>query len=868
MNSVKQLLPGVILCIIALNVSAQTGDTLELQKNEKGKIRFARFKATEKRKLENGNVFLTTFLQAKEGNEFRQKSQATDAFGNTHYRYQQYYKGVKIEGAEFLTHGKKGLIETVNGNFSDISIASVTPALTESQALLKATGFVNAKKYKWEDAASESFIKQNRNDPSATYYPRGELVISEDYLKGTHSYKLSWKFTISSLLPGKDQLVFIDAGNGDVINSLSLDENVNTPCTAQTLYSGQVGITGDSYTGGFRLREVRNAVNVATLNLQGGFTTSIDFTNNNTNWLPGNWPAYNQDRQALDAHWGAERVLDFWLNVFGRNSINGAGLPVTSYVHYYNPNTAQTEGWPNNAQWNSVDLIMRYGDGDGGVFRPLTALDVCGHEFAHGVCQFTANIAAGTSGYDDANALNEGLSDIWGASIEHWAAPAKQTWLMGEELFFNGVFSCIRNLQNPKTTTAAEGQHPDTYHGQFWTTNANAYSHTNSTVLSHWFYLVSQGGSGTNDNGNSFSINGIGMDNAERIVYQAETQHLHAGATYTDARNAMISAVRDINHGVVGSCQEICVTNAWYAVGVGGQYASPTTPAIAGPDAICYNNTATYSLTNVIPGQSITWGPSDAYKTVTPSVDGLSATVKNISTASVAINISATVAGCYGPSYKAVALGAPTIYGSYTNTFDNSSNPLGYYPGINNPACTGYYINTNMQIVGATAGVPNVTWTKVSSTNVVNFNQTANDIRFYLFGANQNVVFKLTAQNGCGTTTNQFAWLSSNCGTGGGGGGCGAFTISPNPSTGRHIFVNAPGVTAPCNLTGFTTPPNNNLLITGVRIYDNTGTLKKDIKEAGTKQRQIDISGLLPGTYMIEIRGNNNYRESHVFIKQ
>lgn len=542
----------------------------------------------------------------------------------------------------------------------------------------------------------EKFIKQNTDNPNASYYPKGELVISKDYLKGTKSFRLSWKFIISSLQPNNEQLIFIDAITGEVINSRSLIYDANTPCTAQTRYSDTLGITGDSFNGGFRLRENRNGVDILTLNLQNNsnYASATDFTNTNTNFINGNWANFNQDQVAVDAHWGAESVLDFWQTLFNRNSLNGNGLAITSYVH--NPIGG-------NAYWDGNANVMNYGDGDGVNFRPLTALDVCAHEMGHGICEFTANVSQGTNGRQEADALNEGLSDIWGACVEHRAAPNKQTWLIGEEVMANGS-PCLRSLINPKTGGwsggSSTGGFPNTYLGQYWDNGGEP--HTNSTVLSHWFYFLSQGGAGTNDIGNSYSVRGIGIDRASQIVYQAESApYLHPGSNYTDARNAMIQAARDINGGVSGSCDEIAVTNAWYAVGVGTAF--PSSITVSGPSSICYNNSAQYTISanSSLNGIPVTWRVSDPnMATIVVAPDGLSATVTNISSTTTMTSVIASISNssnCSVSSSLNVALGAPFVSGTYTNTFNGSNNYLGYYPNITNPACTGYYINTNMR---------------------------------------------------------------------------------------------------------------------------------------------------------------------------
>jgi bacillolysin len=856
MKKFTKLFFAAILTLMSLVTLAQQGDTLEIHHKENGEISFVRFKPDINRKIQDAANFLKALLHANQDDQFQLIKETTDTLGISHRRYQQYYKGIKVENAEYLVHGKNGIIETINGDFQQVNISTVVASVSEQQAINNALIFVNAQKYKWEDRSLENLLKKNTNNPNATYYPKGELVITKDFLKGGNNLKLAWKFMISSLIPNNEQLVYVDATMGDVIRTTPLVYDVNTPCTAQTRYSGTLAIIGDSFAGGFRLRENRNGVDVQTLNLQGGnnYANAIDFANANTNFTNGNWPTFNQNQAALDAHWGAENILDYWRVVQNRNSIDGNGIRVLGYVHYSPTGT----GW-NNAQWvaGANNHFMQYGDGDGIIFNPLTALDICAHEMGHGIDEFTANLTPGTQ---ESGALNEGFSDIWGACVEHRSAPTKQTWLIGEDIFIGGVFTCIRNLQNPKTTTASEGQHPDTYHGSFWDNNGEP--HINSTVLSHWFYLLSQGGNGTNDIGSVFNVNGIGIDNAQLIAYRTELLYLTSSANYTAARTGSIQAARDL-YGI-GSCQEIAVTNAWFAVGVGAAYTGNGGFSISGDNIFCTTSTD-YSIPNLPTGATVTWSVTPSGIATPNSPNSTQTTLaKN---ASGVITLTATITNaCGGQTFTVtkpnISVGTPFVGGTFTNTFDGSSHPLGYYPDVTNPACTGYNINTNMQISGASS----VTWTKVSSTGVVNYTQNGNDISFYLFADNQYVLFRLDASNVCGTTSDQFKWLSSNCS--GGGGGCLAFTVSPNPAT-NSINVIVPDIPSPCDIvtSGDSKTTALQRSITEIKIYDNIGNLRKTQKENKTKQATINLTGLKSGVYIVEIT-DGSYKERQQIIVQ
>lgn len=85
---------------------------------------------------------------------------------------------------------------------------------------------------------------------------------------------------------------------------------------------------------------------------------------------------------------------------------------MVSYVHY--------DSGLNNAFWDGTS--MSYGDGTQtpGNFNPLVSIDVCGHEFSHGVTQFSCNL---NYSYES-GAMNEAFSDIMGTAIEFYAKPA------------------------------------------------------------------------------------------------------------------------------------------------------------------------------------------------------------------------------------------------------------------------------------------------------------------------------------------------------------------------------------------------------------------------------------------------------------
>lgn len=96
MKPFQKLVFIALLCLSFFFSNAQQNDTLEIQRNEKGKISFARFKPDINKKIQNAVNFLKVVLQAKPQDELRLIKQTTDKLGIAHDLYQQYYNGIKV----------------------------------------------------------------------------------------------------------------------------------------------------------------------------------------------------------------------------------------------------------------------------------------------------------------------------------------------------------------------------------------------------------------------------------------------------------------------------------------------------------------------------------------------------------------------------------------------------------------------------------------------------------------------------------------------------------------------------------------------------------------------------------------------------
>jgi Zn-dependent metalloprotease len=260
------------------------------------------------------------------------------------------------------------------------------------------------------------------------------------------------------------------------------------------------------------------------------------------------------DAVANQAHDNAGFVYDFYFSKFGRDSYNGSGGLLSSSVHYSRNYV--------NAYWDGTQMV--YGDGDGVQSSPLTVLDVVGHELTHAVTDTSSDLVySGESG-----ALNEAMSDIFGASIEAYrdGAVNANTWKIGEECWTPGTAGdALRYMNDP----AAAGDY-DYYPTRYTGTSDNGGVHWNSGIANLAFKLMVTGGTHPRgktttvvpalDAANSF--NSIMMGAA--IFYRANTVYLTPGSTFSEARGATAQAATDL----YGATAAAAVNAAWTAVGV------------------------------------------------------------------------------------------------------------------------------------------------------------------------------------------------------------------------------------------------------------------------------------------------------------
>ncbi len=477
-----------------------------------------------------------------------------DQLGMVHYRYQQAVNDLLVDGTMIIAHTKSNKMTSVTIDMvGSIGGMQTIVNVSETEAFQAALRHVHAKKYRWQDAASENQIKEATGNENATYFPTAELMIAAVNGENiTGNYRAAYRFDIYASEPWQRTYVFVDAATGAVIAEQNRIHDVNRNATAHTQYSGIRTMITDSLAGHYRLQETGRGLGIKTYNNQtNNNPQNVDFINATTDWNQVN---ANLDQYATDAHYGAEKTYDFYDSTFNRNSIDDAGLALLSYVH--------VEVNLVNAFWDGS--VMSYGDGDGATYNPLTSMEITGHEITHGFTQYTANFAGG----GEPGAMNEAMSDCFGVSVRRMGQQATLVdWSVGDQIG-GGTF---RDMAVPANTS-----NPVCYQGVNWDF-ANQEVHQNSTPFSHCYYLVTMGGSGTNEFSETYNITGIGLLKAEKIWYRMQAVYNTTNSQYIDARDNCVQAAVDLFGGC--SPEVVAVTNAWYAVHVGAAFV--VTPPVA-----------------------------------------------------------------------------------------------------------------------------------------------------------------------------------------------------------------------------------------------------------------------------------------------
>ncbi|PNE38870.1 MULTISPECIES: M4 family metallopeptidase [Streptomyces] len=456
-----------------------------------------------------------------------------DADGTVHTRYDRTFGGLPVLGGDLVVHTAKGgaVKGVTKAAKASVKVASLTAKIAPKAAALAAestaTKTIGAKKV--DAPAPRKVIWAAKGTPVLAY----ETVVGGVQKDGT-----------------PNQLhVITDANTG---KKLFQFQGIETG-VGNSEYAGKVDLASKKGGSGYELTDDSRGGH-QTFNLSGSESGGGKlFTNSTDTW--GDGKPSNPETAAVDAAYGAQETWDYYKNVHGRSGIKGDGKGATSRVHYGQNYV--------NAFWDDSCFCMTYGDGEGNN-KPLTALDVAGHEMSHGVTSATAGLEySGESG-----GLNEATSDIFGASVAFYAKNPTEpgSYFIGKKIDINGDGKPLRYMDKP----SKDGQSLDN-----WSADAgNVDVHYSSGIANHFFYLLSEGSGAKDANGDHYDsptadgskVTGIGRDKAEKIWFKALTTYMTSTTDYKAAREATVKAATDL-YGA-GSAEVKGVESAWTGVNV------------------------------------------------------------------------------------------------------------------------------------------------------------------------------------------------------------------------------------------------------------------------------------------------------------
>lgn len=497
-------------------------------------------------------------------------------------RLQQKHHGIPVFGGQYIvrmeTKGGKRVVTGTSGKYftglKTDTKATVTKETAERRALAATARRLGGKTLSKADAirgkgaGSAKAAALTATAGGLVVIPRGEGVLAHHVtVRGTNPS------TGEPVL----QQVYIDARAGypvlqfSGIKTLTAAPNAASGGTAKAAPTGSARAAaadpGTLVTGsGVKLDSAKVDLDLyldsaANTYVMSDHSRMVDTSKNTlTTWdargrdvgeVAGVWPAglkefsgpgkeFGKDATesgAVDAHWAAGKVYDYYRKNHARDSLDGRGMTINSLV-----GVTYFGGPYVNAFWDGQKMV--YGSGDE-EYKPLSAdLDVVGHEMTHGVVESTANLVyAGQSG-----ALNEALADYFGNAIDTTASGISMddpdAGLIGEDLCrTTKPRDCaFRNLNDGATTSK-------NFLGVTFSAD-NGGVHLNSTVFSGALWDLRQD---------------VGGQLADRIVYKALSEYMTPLDGFTDGRNAVLAAAKDLG---VGARELAAVKRSFNAHGI------------------------------------------------------------------------------------------------------------------------------------------------------------------------------------------------------------------------------------------------------------------------------------------------------------
>ncbi len=435
--------------------------------------------------------------------------------GMTHSRYAQYYRGLEVLGGQVIRHRGPGRPSSETGRFYEGITIDTTP-LVDPGSAARILGL----------SLAEPGIEWSGPAPRLLVYP----VTDGDY-------RLAYRVVLGGGMAA-GMTGFVDAKSGEVLKAYS-----NVKQADLTIGLG-IGAHGSQFklpttltNGVYWLADYKGVRPIDLITRDYSVSDAVGSDADNI---------WDHDGAMVSAHAYAGLVYDYFFAVLGRSGLDGADQKaVVSHVHY------PTSGI---AVWSGGQMYFDT--------PAAAALDLVGHEYAHGVTENTSGLLYYCDADAQPGALDEAFSDIMGTAAEfYWQDPGQgfdvSDWLLGEDIdppyvgsLYYGAPGYMRDLSDPNSTFMEyQGvANPYPCHLSQCRVFENPASdwggvHFNSTLYSHAFYLLAAGGT---NRVSGLGVTAIGLDAASKVFYRAWTHYLTPRADYLDAANALLLSASDL----------------------------------------------------------------------------------------------------------------------------------------------------------------------------------------------------------------------------------------------------------------------------------------------------------------------------------
>ena len=473
--------------------------------------------------------------------------------------------------------------------------------------------------------------------------------------------RLAWETVLSgrSSTAPSHLHVFVDARSGEVIDSY---DDVKAG-TANSRWNGPapVTITTTASGGTYSLRDPgRPGLSCAD------YSSGQVYSKTSDSWGTGS--PTSKETGCADVMFAAQNEWNMLRDWLGRNGHNGNGgsWPVKVGLNDV------------NAYWDGSSISIGHNNAN----EWIASIDVVGHEFGHGIDQYTPGGANNEAG------LGEATGDIMGALTEAYAnEPApydSPDYTVGEMINLVGS-GPIRVMYNPAQISG----NPNCYSASI----PNTEEHAAAGPLNHWFYLLAEGsapggGKPSSPTCNSSSVTGVGIRDAGRVFYGGMLLKT-SGMTYKKYRTATLTAAKNLDP----ACALFNRAKAaWDAVSVPAQSGDPTCTPSGTNDfslnvAPAAGTVQPGSSTTATVGTAVTSGSAQGIAlTASGLPSGVTAavnpgSVQAGSSATLTLSASAAaVAGTY--TVTVTGTGSATHSAQYTLTVGGGGNPGGGAPDI------------------------------------------------------------------------------------------------------------------------------------------------------------------------------------------